>query len=232
MLFRSPDSSRLASVSKDGTVGLWDAGTGVFNATLEVHFDHVEFLLFSPDSSRLAAGLGDNKARLWDCATGDPIATLEGHLGSSSSFSFYGSRLGSRFGRGVTSWHDNICDYLYPFNAADWNAFPPLPRMSLHRSKDTFRRYYIRGTLLNSNDNVPLLWLPADTPDVLCEAFCRKAAAFGCEDGRVILLDLSLDLSQLDLQEIDIGWDDISFSYTKGLCQCCREGSLGCSVII
>ena len=40
------------------------------------------------------------------------------------------------------------------------------------------------------------LWFPVDTAEISARAFCKKAAAFGCEDGRVIILDLT----QLNLQ--------------------------------
>ena len=64
-------------------------------------------------------------------------------------------------------------------------------------SKDPFRRYYIKGNVPSSNNDVPLLWLPVDTAEIIQKIFCNKAAAFGCSDGQVIILDLT----QLNLQE-------------------------------
>ena len=69
--------------------------------------------------------------------------------------------------------------------------------MLLRESEDPFRRHYIRGNIPSGNGHVPLLWLPVDTPKFLEKAFCSTAAAFGCEDGRVVILDLT----QLNLQE-------------------------------
>ena len=62
--------------------------------------------------------------------------------------------------------------------------------------KDPSRSYFIQGTIIN-NSPVPLLWLPVNTADVFEKAFSRKAVAFGCMDGQVIILDLS----QLNLHE-------------------------------
>ena len=39
--------------------------------------------------------------------------------------------------------------------------------------------------------HVPLLWFPVDTVQILEVEFCKKVAAFGCGDGRVIILDLT-----------------------------------------
>ena len=68
--------------------------------------------------------------------------------------------------------------------------------MSLGESKDPSRHYYIQGTVPGRNDHVPLLWLPIDTDEVLEKAFYNTAAASGCEDGRVIILDFT----QINLQ--------------------------------
>ena len=65
----------------------------------------------------------------------------------------------------------------------------------LCESEDPSGHYYIQGTV-PSIGHVPLLWLPVDTAEILEEEFCKNVAAFGCEDGRVIILDLT----QLNLQ--------------------------------
>ena len=67
--------------------------------------------------------------------------------------------------------------------------------ISLCNSKDPPRNYYIQGTVPRYG-HVPLCWFPVDTAYIFFEKFCKKVAAFGCEDGRVIILDLT----QLNLQ--------------------------------
>ena len=69
----SPDGKLLASASKDGTIGLWDAKTGESKQVLRGHKGDVLRLVISPDGKLLASGGGDNTVRLWDLGTGAEI---------------------------------------------------------------------------------------------------------------------------------------------------------------
>ena len=69
--------------------------------------------------------------------------------------------------------------------------------MSLGESKDPSRHCYIQGTVPSREGHVPLLWPPKDTAEILEKVFYNTAAASGCEDGRVIILDFT----QTNLQE-------------------------------
>ena len=93
----SPDGTRLASASRDGTVKLWDAATRAEIATLEGHTSYVFSVVFSPDGTMLASASNDGTVKLWDVATKENIATLEGHTWSVLSvvFSPDGTRLAS-----------------------------------------------------------------------------------------------------------------------------------------
>ena len=69
----SPDGTRLASVSADRTVRIWDATTGEPIRRLE---GGVRPLAFSPDGKRLAAGM-DGTVTVWELATGKGETFLE-----------------------------------------------------------------------------------------------------------------------------------------------------------
>jgi WD40 repeat protein len=93
----SYDGQRLASVSGDEKVRIWDAKTGAPQQTLEGHTDSVNSVAFSHDGRRLASSSVDKTVRIWDAETGAPQQTLEGHTDSANSvaFSHNGQRLAS-----------------------------------------------------------------------------------------------------------------------------------------
>ncbi|XDB00214.1 c-type cytochrome [Sulfitobacter sp. LCG007] len=75
----SPDGTRVASASWDGTLGLWPlSGTGA-PLTLEGHGGGVNDVAFSPDGARLYSASADGTIRVWDATTGDPIRPLVRH---------------------------------------------------------------------------------------------------------------------------------------------------------
>ena len=88
----SPDGTRLATASRDGTARLWEVATGREQARLE-HDGWVTRVAFSPDGTRLATS-NDRTARLWEVATGREQARLQ-HDGvvEAVAFSPDGTRL-------------------------------------------------------------------------------------------------------------------------------------------
>jgi WD40 repeat protein len=76
----SPDGSRLATASDDGTVRIWDAqGAADTVALTRRHGDRVYAVAWSPDGKRLAGGSRDRNVTIWDVETWAEMGVLTGH---------------------------------------------------------------------------------------------------------------------------------------------------------
>ncbi|KAL6816923.1 WD40-repeat-containing domain protein [Trichoderma camerunense] len=81
----SADHKHIASGSKDNTVKIWDAVTGVCLQTFEGHTDWVTSVIFLPKSTQVASGSVDETIKIWNTATGNCDESLEGHTGAVQS---------------------------------------------------------------------------------------------------------------------------------------------------
>jgi len=118
----SPDGTRLATGSKDGTAKVWEAASGRELLTLKGHAGEVGAVSgsandpryamsvsWSPDGTRLATGSWDSTAaKVWEAAGGRELLTLEGHAGGVSSVSWSpdGTRLATGSGDGTAKVWD------------------------------------------------------------------------------------------------------------------------------
>jgi WD40 repeat protein/tRNA A-37 threonylcarbamoyl transferase component Bud32 len=84
----SPDGTRLATASADGTARVWEAASCKQLALLKGHMSYVGNVSFSPDGTRLATASADGTARVWDAASGEQLALLKGHTSGVSSVIF------------------------------------------------------------------------------------------------------------------------------------------------
>src|SRR5437016_2762308 len=75
----SPDGTRIASASNDGTVQVWDAANGGHVYTYRGHTDRVNVVAWSPDGTRIASGSDDHTVQVWDAANGGHVYTYRGH---------------------------------------------------------------------------------------------------------------------------------------------------------
>jgi WD40 repeat protein/serine/threonine protein kinase len=76
----SPDGTRIASASADGSIRIWDSQSGRENGRpLRKHKDRVTSVAFDPDGRRLISTGADKSVYLWDLRTGEFIRSFEGH---------------------------------------------------------------------------------------------------------------------------------------------------------
>jgi WD40 repeat protein len=65
----SPDGTRIATASADGTARIWDAASGRAIATLAGHGGAVQTVDFSKDGTRIVTASDDETVRIWDVSS-------------------------------------------------------------------------------------------------------------------------------------------------------------------
>jgi WD40 repeat protein len=73
----SPDGTRVASSSWDGTARVWDAATGEPLVVYGEHTDVTASVAFSPDGETILTTSADGTARLWDADTGETLQIFD-----------------------------------------------------------------------------------------------------------------------------------------------------------
>ncbi|MBL9173099.1 MAG: protein kinase [Verrucomicrobiales bacterium] len=77
----SPDGSRVATASWDGTARIWNSRTGEPVTGPLRHGAEVRSVQFSPDGQRLVTCSGDHSARIWDTRTAEELSPAMLHDG-------------------------------------------------------------------------------------------------------------------------------------------------------
>jgi WD40 repeat protein len=89
----SPDGTRVATASADGSARVFEAATGAELARLD-HGNAVTAVAFSPDGTRVATASDDRSARVFEAATGAELARLDhGNAVAAVAFSPDGTRV-------------------------------------------------------------------------------------------------------------------------------------------
>jgi len=81
---------RALTGSDDGTLALWDLGTGEMIRRFKGHAAKVVDVAVSPDGRRAASASWDHTVRLWRVADGELLAQLERHTGPVNTVAFSG----------------------------------------------------------------------------------------------------------------------------------------------
>jgi WD40 repeat protein len=87
VVFR-PGGLFVATGGDDGTVRIWDVGSGEQRAPLIGHTGPVKSVAYNPDGSVIASAGDDRTVRIWDAGTGEQRAQLTGHTGPVQSVAY------------------------------------------------------------------------------------------------------------------------------------------------
>ena len=207
----SPDGTRLASGSHDGTANLWDVATEQRIATYPGDADsRVVSAAFSPDGKVLASV--SSRVSLWDVATGQRTPTFRGDQPLSVAFSPDGKTLA------IGTWNSTI--ELWDVATRQRSA-----TLQGHTGAVTSVAFSRDGTLASaSRDKTVRLWnvrkrqqtanLQRHTDVVFSVALSPDGTrlASGSEDGTVRLWDTATRTEMAALVGGSLGVRSVSFS--------------------
>ena len=75
----SPDGQYIASGSRDTTVRVWHAATGICEYIYRGHSYSLLSVAWSPDGRRVASGDTGGTVRVWEALSGEEIVVYHGH---------------------------------------------------------------------------------------------------------------------------------------------------------
>jgi WD40 repeat protein/energy-coupling factor transporter ATP-binding protein EcfA2 len=140
---------RLASVSIDGIIIIWDLSTGQPAQTFQGHTDWVTSITWSTDG-RLASGSVDKTIVIWNSSTGQPDQILKGHVDGIASVAW------SADGRLASGSVDGTIIIW------DLSTGQPAQTLQRHSSSINSVAWSTDGRLASaSDDNTVIIWDPS-----------------------------------------------------------------------
>lgn len=75
----APDGGQIVSASRDNTLRIWDADSGMCLRTLRGHARWVRACAWAPHREQIVSASSDMTLRIWDAESGMCLRTLSGH---------------------------------------------------------------------------------------------------------------------------------------------------------
>jgi WD40 repeat protein len=164
----SPDGTKLATTTREGTVKIWDAFNG--RELLTIKGSHATSIAYSPDGKRLA-GIDVRNIRIWDPTDGHEILVIPGHANAETAvvFSPDGKRLATAGADSTASVWDAVTkEELLRLRghtlAVTDLAFSPDGRSLITVSADTTAKIWEVGP---GSEEFALEWAVADPISLL-----------------------------------------------------------------
>ena len=187
-------ASLLATGSDDMSIMLWKITTGDYVRTLLAHTNWVTSLIFSDDGVLLASGSADRSIIVWDVASGSLLHKLERILGLPDAvlgFSKDNAQLTTRINGVLFTWELGSGEVLEQRDR-DTGGFLANARTYFFGTRQFDSKDLIgRHTVVDMSPNERKKCVPQQPGESETFRSPIDRAALICEEGRVVILDIS-----------------------------------------